>query len=54
MFGGVVGLSPNSYFLSETNTALSINGDDPSFAVYLANENAESESFVEFGEFDAS
>ena len=48
-YGGALGLSPDSQFTTDLNIEFNLNGSDPSFALYLSDNN---DSFLQYGPED--
>ena len=49
-YGGVLGLAPNAEFTADVNTEFNLNGADPTFAIYLSDNE---DSFLEYGPADS-
>ena len=50
-YGGALGLAPQAQFTADMNTEFSLNGSNPSFAMYLSKNG---NSFLEYGPADSS
>ena len=52
VYGGALGLNARSSIAVALNSALSLNGDDPTFSFFLG--RSPGDSFLEFGPIDSS